>query len=154
MFQPHSIPFLPDLSFTTFVKVVELQLLDINTPDAEPCDFSVSLAWHALPFHSSPSCSELTCAQDLLEALQDLRTSQTDLEESQTEWTELYGPPLDDHAMNIDEVSSAFLRGPRILFSYLRQTADDSNIGSTHQSVRRRYQRGLSKMQGTCLRRT
>lgn len=33
-----------DLSFTTFVKVVELQLLDMNTPDAEPCDFAVRRA--------------------------------------------------------------------------------------------------------------
>lgn len=57
--------------------------------------------------------------QDFLEALQDLRTSQSDLEESQTEWTELYGPPLDDHKMDIDGVSvsapggSAALTVPR-----------------------------------------
>ena len=48
--------------------------------------------------------------QDLLEALQDLKTSQTDLEDSQNEWTELYGPPLDEHKMNIDEVSLVLSR--------------------------------------------
>ena len=133
-----------DLSFTTFVKVVELQLLDMNTPDAEPCDFAVrrpdgrftSVAYAA-------AC--VGRGQDFLEALQDLRTSQSDLEESQTEWTELYGPPLDDHKMDIDGVS-VFVPSPSKSAALTEGAADDPNTGSTHQPVGRRIERGVPKM--------